>query len=82
MESNVGGSGIGKRALSVIRGSLDYLAQRVLNKESACQANYTDDNFASVADFNEVKEEISDLTTKKLSSFVNLKAKKSQYCKV
>jgi hypothetical protein len=81
MESNVGGSGLGKRALSVIRGSLNYLAQRVSNKESACQANYTDDNFASVTDFNEVKEEISDLTAKKLSAFVNLKSKNSQYCR-
>jgi hypothetical protein len=81
MESNVGGSGLGKRALSAVRNSLNYLAQRVPSKESVCQANYTDENFASVPDFNEVKGAISDLTAKKLSGFVNMKAKSSQYCR-
>jgi len=82
MESPGGmGSGFGKKALSAVRDSLNYLAQRVSSKENLCRAQYTLDQFSGVPNVTELSQEISDLTTKTLADAVNSKIKSSQYCR-
>jgi hypothetical protein len=83
MESPGGmGSGMGKKALSGVRNSLNYLAQRVSSKENLCRAKYTLDQFSEIPEMKEVSDFISDVSKgKTLADAVNYKIKTSQYCK-
>ena len=75
-------SGDGGKALSAVRNSLDFLAQRVSSKENICMAKYTLDNFSSIPDMKKISDSYADLTKgKTLADFVNYKIKTSQYCK-
>jgi hypothetical protein len=75
------GPGLGLKALRAVKGSLDYLAQKISSKESLCGANFSDDQLLRVDYYDEVKRQIASLTPKKLSDVVNSKIKSSQYCR-
>jgi hypothetical protein len=75
------GSGLGKRALSVVRESLNYLAQVASTKETVCRANFTQDQFSKIPDMQQVSQEISSVTRKTLADVINSKIKTSQYCR-
>ncbi len=83
MESPGGmGSGMGKKALSAVRESLDFLAQRIPSKETICMANYKLDQFSKIPAMKEVSDFIADVSKgKTLADAVNYKIKTSQYCK-
>ena len=81
-ESTDGGKGMGGKALSGVRNSLNYLAQRVSSKENLCRAKYTLDQFSEIPEMKEVSDFISDVSKgKTLADAVNYKIKTSQYCK-
>jgi hypothetical protein len=76
-------SGLGKRALTVVRKSLDRLAQTQTDKQNVCGQIWVwkDENFKSVNDYSNIVNAISGISARKLSDFIGQMAKRSQYCK-